>query len=294
MAYELITNRDSPNYSTPSSYRQLTGWARQIKGITIHHWDDPAKNPTFTSTVNYLCREGGNTSAHIVATGTNRQVAWIVDAANVAWHAGSNQGNAETIGIECDPRCRDEDYDVVAEVIADIWKAYGVLPLYPHKHWYNTSCPGNWDLNRLNKLALEKFNGGGSMANITRAEAKALQNVMRVLNSEAKGWDRTKTHKGDYDEREINYLVGMGVNAVEAIARYSQQAWDEGGAYRSTKDTWKAAFDEKPGLQKKVSDMAAEVTKLKDALAKAPMDTSEAEKKLDQFKVALEAVLEDK
>lgn len=288
MSYNLITKFDSPNFTRAEDAMEVYKRNRTIEGITIHHWDDVNKNPSFEGTVNTLIAPGAGKSAHVVATGTSRRVAWLVNAEDVAWHAGNGIGNTTTIGIECDPRCRDEDYDVVAELIADIWRTYGKLKLYRHKDWIITSCPGNWDIERLRKLAEAKLSGGdGGMATMTREQAVTLKNVMRVLNSEAKGWDRIKTHRGDYDEKEIAYLMSMGVNAVEAIARYSQQAWDEGGSYRRTKDTWKAAFDEKSGYQKQITDLTSQVTKLKEQLANMPGNTTEAEKKLEEIKKAL-------
>lgn len=150
MSYQELNQYNSPNYTPASQSKAVFGYPRTIDGITIHWWGDPAQNPSFMGVVNWLCRANGGSSAHVVATGTSRQVAWLVNAADVAWHAGNARGNASTIGIECDPRCRAEDYDVVAEVIADIWIAYGrKLPLYPHRYWAQTACPGNYDLNRL-------------------------------------------------------------------------------------------------------------------------------------------------
>lgn len=131
----------------------------------------------------------------------------------------------------------------------------------------------------------EKIIKGGDMATITKAEATALKNVMRVLNSEGKGWDRNAVHSGKHDEKEINYLAGMGVNAVEAIARYSQQAWDEGKAYRANKDTWLAAFKEKPGLLKQIEDLKKQLADAKkQTVSAAPSD---AEVKLQTIKDAL-------
>lgn len=159
MAYQIITDKDSPNFTPNSEVRATYGQPRVIKGITIHWWGDPSQNPTFEGIVNYLCREGGNTSAHAVVTGTGRRVAWIVNAEDAAWHSGNPEGNATTLGFELDPRCRDQDYDVAAELIADTWKTYGVLPLYRHSYWSATTCPGNYDLGRLRDLAMKKYNG---------------------------------------------------------------------------------------------------------------------------------------
>lgn len=147
MAYNEITNRNSPNF-----------WAggNTIKGITIHWWGDPSTNPSAEGVVNWLCNPASQVSAHFVITGTGRRVWQLVADKDRAWHAMS--GNQSTIGLELDPRCRDEDYDVAAEVIADLWRYYGKLPLYPHKHWVNTACPGNYDLARLQREAEAKLN----------------------------------------------------------------------------------------------------------------------------------------
>lgn len=156
MAYNYDTGHDSPNYTKASDSPAVFGQSRNIAGVTIHWWGNPNTNPSFAGVRDYLCRAGGNTSAHFVASGTGRQVACIVAPQDVAWHSGSARGNAITIGIECDPRCRDEDYDVVAELVADIRSAYGDVPIYSHNMWVATACPGNYDINRIDQLSYTK------------------------------------------------------------------------------------------------------------------------------------------
>lgn len=148
MAYTEITDRNSPNF-----------WAggNTKKAIVIHWWGDPSQNPTAEGVVNWLCNPASQVSAHFVITGTGRKVWQLVNDNDRAWHAAA--GNSSTFGLELDPRCRNEDYDVAAEVIADLWRAYGKLPLQPHKRWVNTACPGNYDLGRLQREAEAKFNG---------------------------------------------------------------------------------------------------------------------------------------
>ena len=153
MAYNELNQYTSPNQSSGAENR------RQIKGITIHWWGNPSNNPTFEGVVAWLCNPASQVSAHLVVTGTGRRVAQIVDDNQIAWHAGNWEGNRTTIGIECDPRVRDEDYDVIAEVVADLWRYYGKLPLYPHKHWVSTACPGVYDVNRIKALAERKLSG---------------------------------------------------------------------------------------------------------------------------------------
>lgn len=157
MSYNYDTAHNSPNYTPASQARAVFGMDRVIEGITIHHWGDPKNNPQFNSVRDFLCRANGNTSAHLVVSGTNRQVACIVDYSNVAWHSGSAWGNARTIGIELDPRARDEDYDVAAEVVADIRSAFGDVPIYWHSYFISTACPGAWSPERLDQLSYTKY-----------------------------------------------------------------------------------------------------------------------------------------
>lgn len=157
MSYNYETQYNSPNYTPSSRSVAVFGMPRVIEGITIHWWGDPAQNPQYASVRNYLCRANGNTSAHFVATGTNRTVSCIVAPGDVAWHSGSAWGNARTIGVELDPRARDEDYDVAAELIADIRSAYGDVPIYWHSYFTATSCPGVWSPERLDKLSYTKY-----------------------------------------------------------------------------------------------------------------------------------------
>lgn len=171
MSYNYITSYNSPNYTPAASAKAVFGQARVIKGITIHWYGDPKLNPTAEGVRDYLCRAGGNTSAHLVVTGTGRKAYCIVNYPDVAWHSGNATGNATTIGIECDPRCRDEDYDVVAEVVADIRSAFGDVPIYAHKMWSPTACPGNYDIDRIDRLSYTKKAGAqwGQVTNKTPA-----------------------------------------------------------------------------------------------------------------------------
>lgn len=142
MSYEYQKQFTSNNKTLAKDVRAVFGMDRVIEGFTLHWWGDPSTNPSYEGVRDYLCRPGGNTSAHIVTTGTGRRAACIVDYPDAAWHSGSAWGNARTIGIELDPRAREEDKDVFAEVLADLRSAFGDLPLYWHSYFTATSCPG--------------------------------------------------------------------------------------------------------------------------------------------------------
>lgn len=142
-----------------------TNWSHgrqghKVAGITIHHWG-ASDHLSFYGIVGFLCssRPANPTSAHYVAQGVDEngkadpRVACIVDPDDTAYHAGNWEANLTNIGIECRPHPTDADYAVVAELVADIRKDYGDQPLYPHRHWTSTECPGTWDLAKIDRLA---------------------------------------------------------------------------------------------------------------------------------------------
>lgn len=148
--YQYLTQWDSPAHTKG---RQ----GKSIEGIVIHHWG--ADGQKFENVVGYLTRSNADTSAHYVVEAG--RVACIVDCANTAWHAGNWNVNLTTIGIECRPECTQADFETVADLIADIRKEYGILPLSRHSDHFNTACPGRWGarLTELSELANNKLKG---------------------------------------------------------------------------------------------------------------------------------------
>ena len=154
MSYKFETQYNSPNYTPASQAVATWGRARTIEAISIHWWGDPDTNPSYEGVISVLCNPSRGASAHLVVTGTGRRAACLVDFADASW--ATNSANPYTISIECDPRCRNEDYDVIAEVIAQLRQVYGDLPLVPHNKFVSTRCPGNYDLARLDREARNK------------------------------------------------------------------------------------------------------------------------------------------
>lgn len=150
MTYALQEQYTSKNQVAGSAADSV--WhrgARRVTSITIHHWG--LKGQQFDTVRDFLCTNNTPTSAHYVAQ--DGLVACIVSPDDCAFHAGSAEGNTFSIGIECRPEATDGDYATVAELIAYLRGVYGDIPLYPHNHWYNTACPGDYDLDRLDSLA---------------------------------------------------------------------------------------------------------------------------------------------
>lgn len=137
---------NSPNYTPAASVPAVFGQPRKITGVTVHWWGDPANKPTFEGSAAYLCRQGGNTSAHFVAEAG--RVACLVSPQNAAWHAGNAVGNATTIGIEMNPRCSEGDVQTLVELIAWIEDHYGPMDVYLHREWTTTACPGAYAARR--------------------------------------------------------------------------------------------------------------------------------------------------
>lgn len=154
MAYEYITKYDSPNYGYPTGTK---GQNKPTK-IIIHHWG--ADGMSFDGVVSWLCNPKSYVSAHYVIEAG--KAACLVNWNDAAWHAGSRTANTSSIGLECRPEMSDGDFDTVAQVIASIWKGLGKkVPLYGHKDYANTSCPGRYypKLKQLYALAEKYYNG---------------------------------------------------------------------------------------------------------------------------------------
>jgi hypothetical protein len=151
VTYKHHTDIDSPNHSGRRPAPPTS--------ITLHWWGDPdhfSDAPDVKDAqgiVKYLCRAGGNSSAHDVVTAGH--VYTIVDPDNIAWHAGVWSGNVKSIGIETDPDLQDGTYETLAELVADYWRVYGRLPLVRHRDWKATACPGPLDVARVLRRANE-------------------------------------------------------------------------------------------------------------------------------------------
>lgn len=153
MAFLSINKYDSPNFTRGAQSRATFGHDRVIRHIVIHHWNAPGLGDTFASTINWLCNPASQVSAHAVVEAG--RAAFLVSAPDVAWGAGNAAGNALGLQIECNPRASKEDYQTVAEVIAQYREWYGDLLITTHNYWVNTECPGNWDVYKLDRMAYE-------------------------------------------------------------------------------------------------------------------------------------------
>lgn len=138
----------------PGVFRQ---GPRRVESITIHWWGTdgngrPLTRDTFNTNRDYLASDNDRqSSAHYIAC--DGRVNCLVSPDDAAWHAGSAIGNTVSIGIECCPEGTNGDYLTVASLIRFIRSIFGNVPLVPHNSWVSTSCPGNWNLGKLDSLA---------------------------------------------------------------------------------------------------------------------------------------------
>jgi N-acetylmuramoyl-L-alanine amidase len=148
---------------------------RTIEWLTLHHWG--ALGQTHDGVCAFFCTTGpGATSAHYVVSAG--RVNCIVSPGDVAWHAGTWDANCRSVGIEMRPEATEDDYRQVAELVAHLRAQFQNpdLPLRPHRDFYNTACPGVWDLQKVDRMARE-IAAGGSPQTTPEAAPVAVQSA---------------------------------------------------------------------------------------------------------------------
>lgn len=210
--YQYITNHDALQYTVG---RQ----GQEIRYIVIHHWGN--RGQTFEGVLNWFCHnQNCQTSAHYVAEAG--KVACIVDLSNTAYHAGNWLYNLQSIGIECRPEATENDYQTVAQLIANLWKAFGKLELIEHRNVPGamTSCPGIWNLKKLKSLAEQYYNG----INSNNKEAKPMKKTIEQPADWAKPmWQKFKAMgffdgtrpKDSATREELVTIMGKAHDALE-------------------------------------------------------------------------------
>ena len=128
-----------------------------VDKIIIHHWG--AEGQTFDGVCAWFENPSCQTSAHYVVEGG--RAACLVNLSDTAYHAGDWGANLTSIGIECRPEMSDADLETVCELVAYLYKVYGELPIYGHKDFSPTACPGKYysQLGYIHDRALELMQG---------------------------------------------------------------------------------------------------------------------------------------
>jgi N-acetylmuramoyl-L-alanine amidase CwlA len=189
-------SKTAKGYTPAAQVPQVFGQARTIEGIVIHHWG--LTGQTHDGVVDFFVNGPGQTSAHFVASAG--RINCLVSPPDAAWHCPGK--NATHIGIECRPEATDADYATVAELVSTLRAQYGPLPLSMHRDWYNTACPGVWDLARIDQLA-----------------GQAAINPQSTTTQE----DATMAKLDDDDRKFIQELVNGAINQIWGTADVSQK-----------------------------------------------------------------------
>ena len=210
MSYQDITQYNAACYTSGRPYG--------ITSITIHWWGDPNDHPTFEGVIQTFTSGARGTSAHYVAEAG--RVACLVAPGDRAWACGdgigiNSGGNDKSISIECNPRQSDGDYQTIAELVRDLRAVYGDLPLYPHNHWFNTACPGSYDLGRIDRIARGLPDTGHAAPVPAQAAQPALlaTHVHYRLRQQSGGWLDEVTDYGPGD----NGFAGMPCSSHDLL-----------------------------------------------------------------------------
>lgn len=143
---KVITLDDIEWIESPNYYEGRTA---RVDAITIHWWDNPAKNPTIEGVIRTFQNPLTEVSAHFIVSGD--RVIQMVNMGDTAWHC--RQGNPTTIGIEIDPNVPGNTYETVGALVRFIRGYYGNISLRPHSFYVATACPGTISLSKIDDYA---------------------------------------------------------------------------------------------------------------------------------------------
>ncbi|MBM7570771.1 N-acetylmuramoyl-L-alanine amidase [Aquibacillus albus] len=118
----------------------------ELKTITIHETANPNEGAGAQMHRDYAQNTTNSVSYHWVVD--DKIAIQVVPDEEVAWHAGTDEGNKTSLGIEI---CENRDADPVARYDNAVWLAAYLLhkhklsinDLIPHKDWYGKNCPRN-------------------------------------------------------------------------------------------------------------------------------------------------------
>jgi len=251
----------SPNYGVGRGGNSIE--------MIVCHWI--VGNVAAADTV--FAKVSSETSAHYaVGDGVVHQ---YVQEGNTAWHSNNFNINQKSIGIEHQGGpgnpISEATYETSANLIADISRRYGrQLPLRPHRDFTGTACPGTLDLNKLNNMVTNKLKGNKDMI------GPKDRDILRIINSEVKGWPFLPTHTGQFDAREIAAWTGHDYEKLIS------EAWVEGETFRNMRNQKLADYDK---LAAQVSELSKNPTKadlqaITDKFSASQVKTAELEKKL--------------
>lgn len=207
--------KPSPNYSGNMGSKSV---------IVCHWWDKKEKRPSLSGTVSWLCNPAAKVSAHYVVS--DRTVYQLVAEDKVAWHAMS--ANSFSIGIEVDPNTPGATYDTLIQLIKEIATRHLMsLPsaIKAHRDYVQTECPGDLDLARIRRGALEQ--GGIDVSKEEAFSRVFIAIAQRWPNKqEQDAWQKSGMEDYSWCQR---YAPNPVVNDRVALEIYHQARLDAGG-----------------------------------------------------------------
>lgn len=219
----------------------------KIRYIVIHHWDDPANHPSYEGVIRWFEKGGRNTSAHYVVEAG--RIAQLVADGDTAYHAGNWGVNQRSIGIECNPRCSEEDKRTVGELVKLLLNKYGNLRIVGHMDIKSTDCPGRY---YPPAKVLSPYISSASSAVFSHAApstppspSQSGGDVQRVAREVIDGhWGngdtrRQKLEAAGYNYKEVqdcvNKILG-GASSLKPVSQVAQEVingrWGNGDARR--------------------------------------------------------------
>lgn len=211
------------NIEVKSSPNRSPGKNR-MEVIIIHHWDDPAKRPSMNGVVSWLTNPASQVSAHYVVS--DKKIIQLVSEEEIAWHA--REANSFSIGIEVDPNVPGDTYKTVASLVRDIRSRRGNIPLKRHRDYVSTSCPGNIDVERIDRES--------KSVQTKEDEMKATWDYVRKVYQELLGRLPKDNEKGAqaYVGKDAGWVF---LNVYES---------GEAAKFRNARAAWKRAHDNPP------------------------------------------------
>lgn len=188
--------------------------------ITLHWWGDPATKPQFDGVVSWFQNPAANVSIqYMVESG---RITQMIPESAMAWHAGNSTANRHGIGIEVNPRLSDGDYEATAQLVAEIWRRRGKLPLRRHREFFGTSCPGTMDVARIQRRAEQIYTGTGSTAPAVTAPSKE-KKPMSLTNENIKNIASAVVNDRSFDLNGNGNTLGWKVANTN---RRVEQIWN--------------------------------------------------------------------
>ena len=179
-----ITWKRSPNFTKGRG-------SRKIKFIVIH-WIVGKLSAADT-----VFAKPGVSSHYAVGA---RSIHQYVKETDTAWHAGDWIANQESIGIEHeggpDLPITSTIYKKSSELIAEIWRRHGIIPLRKHSEFRATQCPGTVSLSKLDRMARDIINPPDPCKNI-KAELATSQNQVVVLDDKVRVLTKERNELAD-------------------------------------------------------------------------------------------------